>query len=218
MDAKTLSRFWSKVDTSGDCWLWKAGKFEKGYGAFKFQGKLWKAHRFAWFLEHGPIPPAAQVNHHCDTPGCVKPEHLYLGSQLDNRRDAVRRQRTAKGRRNGARKNVGRTTYARSGSSKLTDSQIARMVHDYLSTTMSAWDVARLYGVTDSAVLYHVRKRRGANPKKRNRLSAVQVREIVSRYEAGESAIQLGIEYGVTNGAVYWHVYKARQRNGDHDG
>lgn len=214
MDTKTLDRFWSKVDTSSGCWLWKAATFDKGYGAFRFRGKQWRAHRFAWFLKHGPIPPAAQVNHHCDTPGCVNPAHLYLGSQMDNRRDAVRRKRTAKGRRNGARKNVGRARSNVDGYSKLKPAQVARMVRDYATTGLSAKAVGALYGVSDATVLYHARKR-GVTAKLRNRLSAVQVRDIVRRYNAGESAIQLGIEYGVTNGAVYWHVYKARQRNGD---
>jgi hypothetical protein len=45
-----------------------------------------------------------QVNHHCDNPTCVNPDHLYVGDQLQNRRDAVLRNRTATGERHGRAK------------------------------------------------------------------------------------------------------------------
>lgn len=213
MDTRTRERFWSKVDKTGECWEWKAAKSEKGYGLFKFQGKQWRAHRFSWFVEHGPIPPAAQVNHHCDNPACVNPAHLYLGSQLDNRRDAVKRKRTAKGKRSGSYRNRGRSRSGANGNAKLSSAEISRMVHDYLSSERSALEVGALYGVTDATVLYHVRRRRGANPKSQRRLDSLQIAEIVRRYEAGESAIKLGEAFGVTNGAVYWHVHRARRRH-----
>lgn len=58
-----------------------------------------KAHRIAWELTHGPIPVDRQINHHCDNPICVRPDHLYLGTQLDNLKDAVRRGRLHVSRR-----------------------------------------------------------------------------------------------------------------------
>lgn len=99
-----LPRFWSKVQKSEDpegCWLWTGALNEKGYGFFKVEPKQLKAHRFAYEQFVGPIPEGLQVNHHCDNPACVRPDHLYVGTQQENRQDAVRRGRTATGERNG---------------------------------------------------------------------------------------------------------------------
>lgn len=91
-------RYWSKVDKSGDCWLWQAStNTNNGYGRFwanKEAGHT-LAHRFVWELVNGPIPDGMEVCHSCDTPACVRPEHLFLGSHSDNIADCV-----AKGRNN----------------------------------------------------------------------------------------------------------------------
>lgn len=91
MDLAT--RFWAKVDKSGECWLWTAGTFRRGYGAIKVDGKQVKAHRLAHELFIGPIPEGLHVLHRCDVPGCVRPEHLYAGTDKDNVRDRSSRKR-----------------------------------------------------------------------------------------------------------------------------
>ena len=85
--------FWPKVRKTSDCWLWTAACNEHGYGCFMYKSILRKAHRTAWEIEVGRIPKGKCVLHHCDTPACVKPSHLYLGTQLDNMRDILRRGR-----------------------------------------------------------------------------------------------------------------------------
>ena len=88
-----MERFWAKVRKSDGCWDW-AASLTKGYGQFWLDGKQVKAHRVAWFLEHGEWPPADKlVCHSCDNPKCVNPAHLFLGSALDNNRDMIKKAR-----------------------------------------------------------------------------------------------------------------------------
>ena len=76
------ARFWSKVDTSGDCWEW-TGQRVKGYGRFAWEhGQL--AHRYSYTIHHGAIPDGMTVDHRCFNPGCVRPEHLRLLTHAEN--------------------------------------------------------------------------------------------------------------------------------------
>lgn len=76
------------------CWIWKAGKLSGGYGHFEFgKGNYFLAHRFAYELYHGPIPLGLHVLHHCDTPSCTNPEHLFVGTHRDNMIDRARKGR-----------------------------------------------------------------------------------------------------------------------------
>lgn len=68
-------RFTSKVDFSGSCWIWTAGK-NHGYGRVGFQQALHYAHRLAYEWARGPIPAGLHLDHLCRTPACIKPEHL----------------------------------------------------------------------------------------------------------------------------------------------
>ena len=81
------------------CWLWTGYRNEDGYGRFRVGKKLWNAHRLSYSLFIGKIPDEIQVLHHCDNPPCVNPDHLFLGTQIDNINDMVRknRQRSVKG-------------------------------------------------------------------------------------------------------------------------
>ena len=66
---------------------------EKGYGRQTINGVSDRAHRHAYRKHHGPIPKGMVVRHTCDNPPCIRKEHLVLGTQLDNMRDAVERNR-----------------------------------------------------------------------------------------------------------------------------
>lgn len=99
-------RFWSKVDQSGDCWLWAAYRNSRGYGMFMVSAgsplqntkstRPHLAHRIAWQLTYGTIPNGLVVCHHCDNPPCVRPDHLFLGTQSDNMVDSARKGRHAR--------------------------------------------------------------------------------------------------------------------------
>lgn len=76
------------------CWLWTGNKFNTGYGCVSRDRTSMLAHRVSWTEANGPIPPDAQVCHRCDTPLCVNPEHLFLGTRQDNMDDMVRKNRS----------------------------------------------------------------------------------------------------------------------------
>ncbi len=87
-------RFWSKVDKSGECWIWTGATRTSGYGAFAVPpGRVRDAHRMSFELSGGEIPAGAFVCHHCDTPRCVRPGHLFIGTPADNTHDMVSKQR-----------------------------------------------------------------------------------------------------------------------------
>lgn len=91
----------------GDCIIVVEGKRdEDGYARVWWQGRGWRAHRAVWIRLHGPTTKS--VLHHCDTPPCINPAHLYSGTQQDNMTDRLKRGRWKGGRpmgsKNGARK------------------------------------------------------------------------------------------------------------------
>ena len=100
-------RFWSHVVLKSDdeCWMWTGSTVTFGHGrASRDGGANVLAHRFAYEQVYGPIPNGLCVLHACDTPGCVNPAHLHLGTQLDNIAECVARGRAARGERNGRAK------------------------------------------------------------------------------------------------------------------
>jgi HNH endonuclease len=92
------------------CWLWTASVRPDGYGQSPIQGKMEGVHRASWIIHRGEIPTGMQVLHRCDTPTCVNPDHLFIGCNADNMRDAA-----AKGRFNQAGENNGALQINRTG-------------------------------------------------------------------------------------------------------
>lgn len=69
----------------GECWIWLRATSGFGYGQIaRGDGKLIHAHRAVWILTYGEIPPRFKVLHKCDNPFCVRPTHLFCGTQRDN--------------------------------------------------------------------------------------------------------------------------------------
>lgn len=135
MNRKSASdRFMAKVSpepTTG-CWLWTAYAFSYGYGQFHLGNRDMVAHRAAWLLFRGTIPDGMCVLHACDTPLCVNPDHLFLGTKADNTNDMMRK-----------RRHVVRRDF--------TDGQI-RDIRARVAAGERQADVARHYGTTPQRV------------------------------------------------------------------
>ena len=88
-----IDKFLAKVLRGDGCWEWRGARFTSGYGVFSIGHKTVKAHRFSWYLENGPIPQGMFICHTCDNPPCVRPSHLFMGTNTDNLQDAIRKGR-----------------------------------------------------------------------------------------------------------------------------
>lgn len=87
IDDRLRERFWAKVTKGDGCWLWTGHRLKHGYGVISVGGRKGRpelAHRVAWVLTNGAISGDQAVLHRCDNPPCVRPDHLFLGSQADN--------------------------------------------------------------------------------------------------------------------------------------
>jgi hypothetical protein len=124
------------------CWLWLRERNNKGYGRFRDYGRRWiLAHRWNYLMFNGAIPPGRCVLHSCDTPACVNPEHLFLGTKKDNSQDMVRKGRNRPSGLQGENH----------GMAKLTAEQVVwyrRLVHRGVSRAF----LARAAGVDRSTV------------------------------------------------------------------
>ncbi len=127
-------RFWERVNKSDGCWLWTGGKSTSGYGQICVTtGRIERTHRVSWFLATGEWPPSGlHVCHHCDTPTCVRPDHLFLGTHQDNMRDMV-----SKGR---------------SGVHKDLSDDEAKAVRELHVSGVGAQELAARFEVSDSTV------------------------------------------------------------------
>ena len=77
-------RFWTKVEFTDTCWLWKAAIDSDGYGEFWLDGKVAKAHRYAYTFCVGSIPDGLTIDHLCCTHNCVLPDHLEAVTRREN--------------------------------------------------------------------------------------------------------------------------------------
>lgn len=134
-------RFWDKVDLKDDkeCWEWKRATQSKKYGSVGIgNGKTALAHRVAFMLSNGEIPPGLCVLHKCDNRKCVNPTHLFLGTIQDNNRDMHNKGRHAKGEKNGR--------------SKLTTDDVNRIRCLHNEKGYSCSRLSKLYDVSSSNI------------------------------------------------------------------
>lgn len=92
-EATSRDRLLLYTDKSSGCWIWQGKKTNEGYGLICVQTKYVTTHRESFRVFKGPIPNGQLVLHSCDTPLCVNPAHLSLGSRIDNAQDMIRKGR-----------------------------------------------------------------------------------------------------------------------------
>ncbi len=152
IQTRSIEDFWKRMQKPIGCWLYDGAREINGYGYVRNplgdSPKYITAHRLAWILKNGPIADGLKVLHTCDVRGCCNPEHLFLGTDADNRKDMV-----AKGRY---------TFGEKSRSATLTEAQAREIVRDYRLFSprrSNADELAKRYGV-DRHTVYLVGSRR----------------------------------------------------------
>lgn len=142
MRGTPMERLMAKVSPEPNCgcWLWTGAYHRQGYGQFALsKSKIVLAHRASWALHHGFMPhPDVKVCHSCDTPECVNPDHLWLGTTADNTRDAARKGRLGKSGARGSKNTMAR----------LDEIAVAKIRLD----TRVATEVASDFGVSPSTI------------------------------------------------------------------
>lgn len=144
-----FTKFISPEPNSG-CWLWTGNANGAGkwiYGTLSVKRKTIRSHRFAWLFFRGPIPVGMDVLHKCDVTLCANPDHLFLGTDLDNQRDMIKKGRDSK-RRALIR---GSSNYG----AKLAEQQILAI----LSDNRRQKEIASEYGVSKSCIAMIKKKR-----------------------------------------------------------
>lgn len=210
-------RFWQRVDKTGDCWIWTGAKIKFGYGVIRRNssegGAQQKTHRVSWELHNGPIPQGLMVLHRCDNPPCVRPDHLFLGTGLDNVADREAKGRTAKGDNSGARLHPERHAHLPgelSAQAKLTNDDVLQITARYKSGSATQRQLASEYGIGQAQISRillgkrwrHLEGAGGLQPKP-PKVTDEQVREIRRLYASRViPQRELAAEFGVSHALI----------------
>lgn len=147
--ARVVTTFWSLVNRTSnktECWNWIGGNAPNGYGTISSHGfdTTMSAHRFSWITHFGAIPEGLFVLHRCDSPCCVNPKHLFLGTQQDNIRDC-----RDKGR---LKNNLIIYKGEKCSFSKLKEKDILRIREEYNGSWGQLKQLGKRYGVTATSI------------------------------------------------------------------
>lgn len=162
IDNSITARFWAFVDKKGPlckhigscCWIWKGGKI-RGYGHFWCNGKTLKAHRYVLQMAGANLNDIECVLHLCDNPSCVNPDHLKIGTILENRMDCVKKKRHAKGK---THMSVTSPQSIKRGythpKTKLTPELVNKIKSTYVkgSSTLGTYGLSKLFKVSQGTI------------------------------------------------------------------
>lgn len=206
-----LSRLMARVTITDTCWLWNGPVDKNGYGRMRVGGRKIKGvHRVSLEAHTGQVADGLLVCHHCDTPACVNPQHLYVGTALQNNRDKMQR---------------GRGVFyhgEESGTSKLTEENVREIVRLYSTGEWRQADLASKYAVSNATIqlilsgknwkhldIAPFKGMRHAAKKTLRKLTADQQSSLVAEYIGGGiSQMALAKKYGVSQQYVSLAVSK----------
>lgn len=173
LNEKEKERFYKKVDRNGNlpdqsveaykglerCHEWRGSILKDGYGVVMFHHTHLRVHRLAYFIKTGIQPSKIYVCHKCDNRCCCNPDHLFLGNDLDNMRDASSKNRLAIGDKSGPRLHPeslkrGINHYE----AKLTEDDVREIRRVYAEGNTSQQELANKYGVNQTNIGFIVRR------------------------------------------------------------
>lgn len=132
------NRFWKSVRKTDSCWLWTGSQDTRGYGQIVICGILQSPHRLSWVIHHGRIPYGLHVLHKCDVRLCVNPEHLFVGTNTDNIKDKMAKQRHRFGENH--------------NKAKLTEEEVLEIRNSYVPPPSNKILLAKKYGVCQASI------------------------------------------------------------------
>lgn len=156
--------FWARLDKTGDCLEWTGYRDPEGYGQVWFEGGHEDTHRLAWRLANGPIPEGMVIRHFvCDNPPCCNPEHLRIGTLLDNIADMIGKRRQSQGASHGSRTHPDAVPRGeRHHAAKLTV-EIVRRIRELHAGGATHGAIAPMFGVSTGTVSKIVLRQRWAH-------------------------------------------------------
>lgn len=146
------------INPETDCWEWQGFLQPNGYVYVCINYKKTYLHRYSYTVHNGEIPAGMSVLHRCDNRKCVNPNHLFLGTQLDNMRDMHAKGRGLIGDKNPSRKNPERVQGEKNPMAKLTN-EIVLKIYAMLKSGVSVGLLSKRYGVARST-LYDIKSGR----------------------------------------------------------
>lgn len=139
-------RFFKYVKKTKSCWNWIGSLNHAGYGQFFYNGRPIVSSRYSWIMHHKEIPKGLFVLHKCDNPKCVNPKHLFLGTQIDNIKDCIKKKRSRYHK--GEEKTL----------AKITENDVKEIRNIY-NNPHSASQLGKLYGISKSNILNIVHRK-----------------------------------------------------------
>lgn len=138
-------RFWRYVSKSDGCWEWTGAKSPQGYGQLRVAGRTINATRLSIQIHTGQVLDRHDYAcHHCDNPGCVRPDHLFVGTCSDNFQDMARK--------HGWPKRPHQPRGSKVKNSRLTEEDVKIIRSSYVPRVVTRAQLAKRFGVSVATI------------------------------------------------------------------